>query len=95
MKDRITKALIERCNYSNHAAVLTANDLIAFETEDLKRAVDSWIFHNENPEITEGEFTTTSLMNNHHMTYPAALIFIDWYRESPQDALSSIKHGGR
>lgn len=90
MEEKIRNVLIERCNYSEVEARETSKDICGFTSEDLRNAVRTWIHKGEITEVREGKFSTQGLMKNHSMEYPAALVFIDWYRSSSTEAESAL-----
>ena len=90
MEEKIRNVLIDRCNYSEMEARETAKDICGFTSEDLRNAVREWIHKGEITEVWEGKFSTQGLMKNHSMEYPAALVFINWYRSSPTEAESAL-----
>lgn len=90
MKNEIVKKLIDALGYSGHSANRTAVDLLAFKDEDLQRAVVNWLNNNETQNIIEGNISTNRLMAERNMTFPAALIMINWIREDEAAALTAL-----
>ena len=80
--------------YSEHAASVTAHDLLQVSDPEVKTAAERWAATGEQTNVCKGKFSCKSLMNGLGMTYPAALIFLDWYTENPVDALDALEHLG-
>ena len=91
MKEQIKRKLISELAYSAGCASRTAEDLYRIQYPDLKNGVLQWLQGDLQTTIADGEYSTTFLMDKYHMTYPAALIFIDWYRSDPKSAVSVLK----
>ena len=94
MKEAIKKALTSRLGYSDRTAEVTASQLINLQHYDLKKAVAEWLQTGREKNVGENPYDTDSLMKNHMLKYPAAIIFIDWYRKAPETAVSSISDWG-
>ena len=91
MEERIKKILVERFKSTEVEARETAKDISNFSDEDLREAVRRLIHVEECVEIREGKYSTGGLMKSHSFEYPAALVFIDWYRHSPQEAENALQ----
>lgn len=91
MEGRIKNVLIEKCNYSEVEARVTAKDICSFSSKDLRNAVRQWVYTGEYVNVREGKYTVRGLMKTHSFEYPAALVFIDWYRNSPKEAEASLQ----
>lgn len=91
MEEKIKSLLIEKFKYTEVEARETAKDICSFSDEDLRNAVRQLVHTGEYLEIIEGKYTTSGLMKNHSFEYPAALVFIDWYRHSPQEAKNALQ----
>lgn len=78
-------------SYSPSCAERTADDLCRISHADLRECISRWLSDNTFTDVTESVYTVKQLMAEHHMTYPAAIIFIDWYREDPVAASSVLK----
>ena len=50
------------------------------------------MYTDEMVDIHEGRFTVSGLMKRHSFEYPAALVFIDWYRDSPKEAEEALRY---
>jgi len=90
MKRFIEKILIEQEGYTEHVAKITATDLLNIKDLSVKRAVNKWCENGEKENICKDMFSCFSLMKNYGMKYPATLIFLDWYSESPDEAINSL-----
>lgn len=91
MEEKVKSLLIEKFKYTEVEARETAKDICGFSDEDLRDAVRQLVHTGEYLEIREGEYTTSELMKGHSFEYPAALVFIDWYRKSPKEAENAIQ----
>ena len=91
MKELLKNKLIHDLSYSAASASITAEDHSKIQFIDLKNALKNWIQTNTQTLITTGDYSTESLMDNYHMTYPAALIFLNWLRVDPTAAISVLK----
>lgn len=91
MEEKIKGLLIERYNYSLAEARETAKDICSFSHEDLKNAARQWAANGTCVEVYEGKYTTSGLMKSHSFEYPAALVFIDWYRSSANEAEAALQ----
>lgn len=91
MEEKIKSLLIEMFKYTEVEARETAKDICSFSDEDLRDAVRQLVYTGEYQEIIEGKYTTSGLMKSHSFEYPAALVFIDWYRHSPIEAENALQ----
>lgn len=90
MHENLCRKLIVELGYSEHAAAQTATDLLRIDHLDIKEAVNRWISYDEATPVDEASFSTDILMRQYGMTYPAALVFLDWYREDPVVAFNAV-----
>lgn len=86
MEEKIQKLLMESCHYSLAEAKETAKNICSFSQEDLRNAVRQWVIDGSFTEVKEKNYTVSGLMKHYGMAYPAALVFIDWYRDEPEVA---------
>lgn len=90
---RIGQILSEELGYSRRAAELTARDLTHFsapEHADLDEAVARWVTdRGDLSELACGGYCVRDLMA-HGMSYPAALVFVDWCRSDPATASRAL-----
>ena len=85
-KTQIKGLLEARLGYAPHVAELTVVDLNLLRDDDLREALLAWAANEANqPEVGEGEHTTRTLCAS-GLTYPAALIMVDWLRTDPVTA---------
>ena len=91
MRKQLKNKLISELAYSSFSASKTAEDLCNLKYADLKEALLDWLQADTQSVLQEGPISTILLMERYHMTYPAALIFLEWYRESPKAAISVLK----
>jgi len=90
MHENLCRKLIVELDYSEYAAAQTATDLLRIDHLDIKEAVNRWISYGESTPVDEAPFSTDVLMFQYGMTYPAALVFLDWYREDPVVAFNAV-----
>lgn len=83
-----------RNGYSSQGAISASKNLAELRSSDLVKAASVWLNNEDTPLISEGNITTESLMKHFNMAYPATLIFIEWYRDDPTTAMSSLESGG-
>lgn len=91
MKNQIKRKLIEELAYSTVSASKTAEDLSQIQYSDLKTGLMNWLQEDAQTLISAGEYSTVLLREKYNMTYPASLIFLDWYRTDPNAAVSVLK----
>lgn len=90
--DNITKILINR-GYTEKAAAIVAKDLINLNG-DFKQAAVQWIESAEETVVTSNGYSTKSLMDRYSgMTYPAALLTINWLNQQPEMAKQILTYG--
>ena len=88
----IKSILIER-GYPEKIAASTAVNLSKL-TGRLADALKVWLDETKMPEMESHGYTTTSLMEKFRgMTYPAALLTIDWLERDPELAKQAIEKG--
>ncbi len=91
MEEKVKCLLVEKFKYTEVEARETAKDICGFSDEDLREAVRQLVHTGEYLEIREEKYTTSGLMKGHSFEYPAALVFIDWYRKSPREAENALQ----
>ena len=91
MRDLLKNKLISKLAYSYTSASKAAEDLCNLKSVDLKEGLLDWLQTDAETAIGGGAYSTYILMEKYHMTYPAALIFLDWYREDPKAAVSVLE----
>lgn len=85
MKEKIRKILMEKYQYSEHTAEITAEDLLHMEPV-LAELLKKWLETGEEGEIKVQGFSIERLKTMHHMGYPAALLSMDWLLKEPDIA---------
>lgn len=92
--EEIKKILIER-GYPERIAATTAANLSKL-TGRFGDALKQWVQKGANTVMESHGYTTTSLMERFKgMTYPAALLTIDWLERDPKMAKQAIEKGIR
>ena len=92
--ENITTTLIGN-GYSEVEAKIVAEKLSNL-TGLFKDAAAAWLSTTEETEISSHGYSTKSLMKRHpRMTYPAALLTIDWLEREPEKAKPIIEKGIR
>lgn len=90
--DNLENVLIER-GYPERMAVSTAKDLQKI-SDSLKPALKAWVESQEEPVCEAEGYSTNGLMQRFKgMTYPAALLTIDWLIRDPKKAKPIIEKG--
>ncbi len=90
----IKKILIAR-GYPEGAASQVAPKLAKL-SGNLKEAASAWLETGAEPEVSSNGYSTKSLMKRFSgMTYPAALLTIDWLEREPEKAKKAIEAGIR
>ena len=91
--DKLASVLEIELGYSRRSAETTAHDLLNFTSSnhsDLDQALQRWLVDRSDLlDICEGAFKVSDLMCS-GLTYPAALIFIDWARSDPAEAAKAL-----
>lgn len=63
--------------------------------ERLKDALDKWLKDGTETDYMAEGFSIIGLKQQYEMTYPAALLSIDWVLKDPDNAVKCIKKGLR
>ena len=88
----IVKILIER-GYPENAAMVVAGKLSNL-TGQFKEAALAWLNESREPIVASNGYSTKSLMEKYPgMTYPAALLSIEWLERDPEKAKPIIEKG--
>lgn len=87
------ETLIKR-GYTQKQALLLSKELKDID-ERLKPALDNWMKDETETEFMAEGFTILRLKQQYGMTYPAALLSIDWILKDPDNAVKCIKKGLR
>lgn len=89
----IENILIQR-GYNQEDAVSVAADL-GNVTDCLKAVLDKWLLDGLESDYEAEGYTILGLKEQFEMTYPAALLSIDWIIKDPSEAIECIKRGIR
>lgn len=90
--DYIKNKLIKQ-GYDSKPASMVAHEIINVDLL-LQPVVDSWLSGEETDYSSHG-YSIKGLMKSRGMTYPAALLTIDWLIKEPKKAIESLKKGNR
>ena len=89
----IENILIQR-GYNQEDAASVAADL-ANVSDYLKAVLDKWLLDGSESDYEAEGYTILGLKEQFEMTYPAALLSIDWIIKEPDEAVECIKRGIR
>lgn len=88
----ITNRLINQ-GYNEKSAAMVASEMVMV-APSLYPLVDGWLNGDETDYECQG-YSISGLMKARRMTYPAALLTIDWLIKEPVAAKESLKRGVR
>lgn len=91
--EKIKEVLLER-GYTDKQTNAVINDLLAID-ESLKEGFSLWIESEKETDYTIKGITLSDLKKKFGMTYPAALLTMDWVIKEPEKAIESINRGIR
>lgn len=92
MENQIKQILIDR-GYNERHATLVAQELTLLATP-LQPLITKWLDDEQCMEDFETEcYSISGLMQKRGMTYPAALLTIDWLLKEPEKAKLSLSRG--
>lgn len=91
--NEIIDVLIRRGYGEKKASSVAAN--LSKISDCLKDALDKWIIDETETDFEAEGYTILGLMKQFGMTYPAALLSIDWIIKDPKVAVQCIKKGIR
>lgn len=63
--------------------------------ERLQKALEKWLKDGAETDFSAKGFSVIGLKQQYEMTYPAALLSIDWVLKDPDNAVKCIKKGLR
>lgn len=89
--EKIKQMLLER-GYAGKQVNTVINDLMAMD-ESLKEGFSLWIETEKETDCTIKGITLSELKKKFGMTYPAALLTMDWIIKEPEEAIESINYG--
>ena len=92
MKELILRTLIER-GYSERNANLASNELENLSSP-LDELLQAWIdSEDKQSDYVLDEYSLSKFMKERGMTYPAALLTMDWLIKEPEAAKRSLARG--
>ena len=91
--EQIKQILMKR-GYNEKQAIVASKELLGLD-ERLKGAFSLWMDKDEETDFTIEGVCMSNLKAKFKMTYPAALLTMDWIIKEPEKAINSIKHGIR
>lgn len=91
--EQIKQVLLER-GYTDKQVNAVINDLLAID-ESLIEGFSLWIESEKETDYTIKGITLSDLKKKFDMTYPAALLTIDWIIKDSEKAIESINRGIR
>ena len=91
-KNYIYNVLLER-GYDEKSAQLVTTELMTLN-KPLNTFLERWM-QNESDisEYSDQGYSIKQLMEERNMTYPAALLTMDWLMKEPNTAIASLKRG--
>lgn len=87
--DEIKEVLIQR-GYNKTDAELMARELVLIDSH-LNEPLELWLELKEESEVEVKGISLKKLMQRNKLTYPAALLSVDWIYKEPDIALSVLK----
>lgn len=91
MMENISNILQER-GYSGKQSVRVAAELHDID-DSLKILLNKWLVSEEENDCYVEGFSLLALKRKFDMTYPAALLTMDWLIKEPENAIRSINRG--
>lgn len=85
--------LLTKQGYNDKAASMAATELVKV-CPMLQPLVERWL-NGEEVDMESNGYSIHGLMKSRRMTYPAALLTIDWLIQEPQKAKKSLEKGNR
>lgn len=90
-KDVIIEVL-KKYQYTDQQAYAVASELILID-EQLVPKLEKWISENIESDVIIDDFSLIQLKEKYKMTYPAALLTMDWLIKDPIEAKNCIIRG--
>ena len=85
--------ILKQRGYDSRSAELVVGDLLQL-SNPLDSFFDEWLNDDSNlSDFTAAGYSVLHLMDERKMTYPAALLTMDWVLKDPESALRSLKRG--
>ena len=91
--EKIKEVLLER-GYTDKLVNAVIHDLMTID-ESLKEGFSLWLESEKETDYTIQGIALSELKNKFDMTYPAALLTMDWLIKEPEKAIESINRGIR
>lgn len=91
MMKNISRILQDR-GYSEKQSVRVAAEL-QYIDDNLKSHLNKWLVSEEESDYYAEGFSLLELKRKYDMTYPAALLTMDWLIKEPENAIRSINKG--
>lgn len=85
----IQEVLINR-GYSEKLAKIVADELINIDSH-LNQELNLWLVNEEETDVVYRDISLKDLQSRFKLTYPAALLSMDWIYKEPEIALSAMK----
>ena len=92
MEETDIRQILCNRNYSDMTAALVAKELMKIE-DDLKPLLQSWLQDDSNnQDYFIAGYSISQLQKERGMTYPAAILTIDWLMKDPDKAKVSLNN---
>lgn len=88
-KERILTILLER-GYPEQAADVVSGELLHV-ADELRPGLEEWLADGSMHDYSSNGYSVIELMNSRKMTYPAALLTVDWLIKEPDQALRALQ----
>lgn len=92
-EDKLMAVLVSN-GYTEKQAKTTAGELLQIDAS-LQPFLDKWLEKGTETEAEAEGFSLIGLMKQYKMTYPAALLTIDWLIKEPEIAVNAVRRGIR
>lgn len=93
MEEQTIVNILEQRGYDTRSAKLVAGELLQL-SNPLDKLFAEWIeMESCNKDFSTNGYSLFTLMKDRNMTYPAALLTMDWLIKDPANALNSLKRG--
>ena len=90
MEEKTIINILEQRGYDSHSAKLVVGELLQL-SNPLNSMFGDWMSDESNmKDYSTNGFSIYQLMKERNMTYPAALLTIDWLLKDPKNALISL-----
>lgn len=93
MEEQTIINILEQRGYDSRSAKLVAGELLHL-SNPLNKLFEEWVeMESCKKDFSSNGYSLFSLMKKRDMTYPAALLTMDWLIKDPSSALNSLKRG--